>query len=106
MAISTTKGTETKMQPEGGVALSPECKIATYLISGPTDGGSPTGFAVAIDGLSADSNKIIGWAPKTAGAAAHTGVYFTLAANLLTLTCAAAALATTDQWDVTIMTQL
>ena len=106
MALSTTKGTKTKMQPEGGVALSPECKIATYLISAPLDNGSVTGFSVAIDGLSADNNKIVGWAPMSAGAAAHTGVYFTLAANLLTLTCAASSLATTDQWDVTVMTQL
>ena len=106
MAISNTKGVASKMQPEGGISLSPECHIATYLISAPTDAGSPTGFAVAIDGLSADNNKIVGWAPISAGAAAHTGVYFTLAAGLLTLTCAAAALATTDQWHVTIMTQL
>ena len=106
MAISTTKGTKTKMQPEGGVALSPECKIATYLITAPTDGGSPTGFSVAIDGLSADSNKIVGWAPLSAAAAGLSGVYFTFAAGLLTMTCGASALTTGMTWHVTIMTQL
>jgi hypothetical protein len=106
MSVSTTAGSYTYQQPVGGISLAPECHIASYQVTAPVDAGSVTGFAVTIPGLTASGTRVIGLVAKSATAAALTGVYATVTANTLTITCGAGALAGSEVWDITFMTQI
>jgi hypothetical protein len=109
MAISSTAGTWAQQQPSGGQALGQECHIASYLITAPVDSGTPTGFAVTIPGLTVAGTRIMGLVAKSATAGAlighATGLYVAVTADTLTFNHASGALAGTEVWDVTIMTQ-
>ena len=104
MPISTTKGSWASQQPAGGVALAPECHIASYQITAPVDSSAPTGFAVTIPGLTVMGTRVVGLVPKSASAAAIAN-YVVVTADTLTFNTGATNLVGTEIWDVTLMTQ-
>ena len=105
MATSSIKGTPSLQQPAGGVSIAPECHIFTYKILAGLDETPATAFATTIPGIDANT-KIVGLVPMSATAGALLAVWAACTTNTLTISFTSSALAGTEVWNVTLMTQV